>query len=342
MNTLHEGPLLNSNGTLMETGRATALVKHYDRNRVKGRLLRLKEWDYYLIYNDCFGLALTIADNAYMGLMSASFLDFKKSFECTASPMFWFPFGRTNLPSSSSAGNSCKAQKGVFFSFCVEDGQRHLEVHLDRFGPDKSSFDCDLLLNEEPQDSMVIATPFAEKNTAFYYNQKIIGMRAQGSVRCLGQSYLFEPTNSFGLLDWGRGVWTYESTWYWAAGMGMLDGHLTGFSIGYGFGDDRAASENMIFFDGKAHPFDRVQFQIPQKDGCDDFLAPWTVCSTDDRFTMDFVPAFDRSACTDLKLLLSDQHQVFGYFTGYMRLNDGTILKLNNFLGFAEKVHNKW
>lgn len=35
--------------------------------------MRLKEWDYYLISNGHIAVALTIADNSYMGLDSISF-----------------------------------------------------------------------------------------------------------------------------------------------------------------------------------------------------------------------------------------------------------------------------
>jgi len=342
MNMLQEGPLLNTDGSLSEAGRATSLIKLYDKNRVKNRLLRLKEWDYYLIHNKHFGIALTIADNAYMGLVSASFLNFEEKTEHTMSPMFWFPFGKTNLPESSRQGNTQKVCKGADFCFSVNNGTRHLQAHIDSFGEDHTPFDCDILLSEEPVDSMVIATPFPDKRTAFYYNQKIIGMRAHGKVSCFGRDYRFDRADSFGLLDWGRGVWVYESTWYWAAAMGMLNGHLVGFNLGYGFGDTSAASENMIFCDGKAHPFDKIHFDIPQKGSGDDFLSLWTIRSNDGRFSMNFLPLFDRAACTDLRILLSDQHQVFGLFTGFMLLDDGTRLDLNDFLGFAEKVHNKW
>ena len=42
--------------------------------------LRLKEWDYYYIGNDRCGVALTIADNGYMGLDSISLLNFETVF----------------------------------------------------------------------------------------------------------------------------------------------------------------------------------------------------------------------------------------------------------------------
>ena len=40
--------------------------------------------------------------------------------------------------------------------------------------------------------------------------------------------------------------------------------------------------------------------------------------------------------------MIAHSHQVFGLFSGTLVLNDGTVIKLKNKLGFAEKVHNKW
>ena len=50
----------------------------------------------------------------------------------------------------------------------------------------------------------------------------------------------------------------------------------------------------------------------------------------------------DRASCTDVKLIKSDQHQVFGLFTGKAVLDDGTVIEVCDFPGFAEKVENKW
>jgi len=41
-------------------------------------------------------------------------------------------------------------------------------------------------------------------------------------------------------------------------------------------------------------------------------------------------------------VLGSNQHQVFGRFTGTATLDDGTVLQVKDLLGFAEKVANKW
>ena len=130
--------------------------------------------------------------------------------------------------------------------------------------------------------------------------------------------------------------------WYWGSASGLVDGVDFGFNIGYGFGDTSAATENMLFYAGKAHKLSQVTFEIPMKDGKEDYLKPWTFTSDDHRFEMQFTPIIDRASCTDVKLICSDQHQVFGRFTGQAVLDDGEIIDVKDMIGFAEKVHNKW
>jgi hypothetical protein len=339
---LTPGPLLDTEGRLAESGYSTRQVRTYDRKAVRACGIRIKEWDYYAVFNHDFGIALTIDDNSYMGLVSASFLDLAGRLEKTVSPMFLLPFGKTGLPPSSSSGTTRKNLKNASFSFTHVPEGRRLQAKMDAFDSG-TPFLCDILLTEEPRDSMVIATPFPKDPHAFYYNQKIIGMRASGTVQCFGKKWLFDPSCSFGLLDWGRGVWTYRNTWYWGAGMGEQDGHVIGFNLGYGFGDTSAASENMVFIDGIAHKLAGVTFEIPLcQDGADDFLSPWKITSDDGRFEGVFTPTLDRASCTDLKLICSDQHQVFGRFSGTAVLDDGQKVEIKDLTGFAEKVRNKW
>ena len=335
------GPLLNTSGDLLEPGYATALIRSYDRKAVKASKLRIKEWDYYLITNDRYGVALTIDDNGYMGMLSASVLDFGSRTETTVSPMFWLPMGKTGMPSSSAAGDVRKELKHASGSYEHVPNGRRLRFRIDRFRSGLP-FTCDILLTEEPHDSMVIATPF-DKPKHFYYNQKIIGMRASGYFAIGEEQIELDPKQTFGLLDWGRGVWTYRNTWYWSAAQGEVDGHVFGFNLGYGFGNTSAASENMLFCDGKAHKLNRVDFGIPnKKDGTDDLFSPWHFTDDKSRMDLTFTPILDRASKTDVLVICSDQHQVFGRFNGTVRLDDGHEIRLKDFLGFAEKVYNKW
>lgn len=333
--------LLDENGHLIEVGYAKSLILDYDRNMIKAGKTRIKEWDYYLIYNDDYGVALTIDDNSYMALDSISLLDFKNKTEITKSPMKAFTFGKRNFPKTSDEGSIAVKEKGYEISFIHNGDHRILKFHMDDF-KDGKPIDGEIKLLTNPGDSMVIVTPYKEAKDHFYYNQKILCMPARGMVTYDGKEYKFHEKNSFGLLDWGRGVWTYKNTWYWGAGQGEVNGHLFGFNIGYGFGDTSAASENMLFYDNIAHKLSKVSFNIPMKDGKEDYLSPWTFTSDDGRFEMDFVPIMDRASNTDFIVLGSNQHQVFGKFTGTAILDNGTKIHIKDFMGFAEKVANKW
>ena len=332
------GKLLDANGNLAEKGYNVALTKEYNRADIRKRATRIKEWDYYLIYNDNMAVALTIADNGYMGMLSVSVIDFARPTERTKSVMTFLPLGKFHLPQSSAVGDIHYESKRVKVDFCHIDGGRELKFFMKNFRG-KDDISVSFTLTNEPKDSMVIATPFS-KPKHFYYNQKIIGFSASGKYTIGDKEIVLD--NARGLLDWGRGVWTYRNTWYWGAAMGCVNGKEFGFNIGYGFGDTSAASENMLFYDGKAHKLENVVFNISTINGRDDYMSPWTFTSSDGRLEMDFVPIINRSANADIGIICSKQNQVFGRFSGKAILDDGTELKIDNLLGFAEKVYNKW
>ena len=344
------GPLLDDEGRLAQLGYATSLMLDYDRKRIKASPLRIKEWDYYLVNDDEFAVALTIGDMGYAALVSASLLDFTQGTFTTQSTMDLLPLGKLGLPHTSTCGVTSYEDKRASMAFEVADGMRRLAVTFDDF-LDGQTLRAEFVLDQEPRDSMVIATPWAEDGTAFYYNQKIIGMRAIGTVELGDLRHDFADESSFGLLDWGRGVWTHDNTWYWSAAQGRQNEHLVGFNLGYGFGDTSAASENMLFVDGVAHKLGRVDFGIPERSATArsrnrsigeryDLMSPWHITDDEGRVDLVFAPQIDRCDYMDFKVVASDQHQAFGLFSGTFVLDDGSKLAIEGLRGFAEAVHN--
>lgn len=331
-----EQKLLNADGSIAECGWSRRQLQTYERGAIRAPKFRIKEWDYYLVLNKDFAAAFTISDDGYVGLQSVSFLDFTKPWEHTETILDAFPMGKLHLPKNSSTGNCVYESKRLNLKFLLEKGARRIVCDFKKFDGEKD-FTCDIRLQQPDMDTMVIATPWQKKH-AFYYNQKINCMRAEGWVRYDGKTYEFNPQTDFGTLDWGRGVWTYDNTWYWGSGNCDIDGKPFGFNIGYGFGDTSAATENVIFYDGRAHKLDDVTFHIP----ADDYCKPWTFTSSDGRFEMEFEPVIDRSANLDFKVLVSDQHQVFGKMSGTAVLDDGSPIHIKDVMCFAEKVHNRY
>ena len=330
-------PLLDDKGELREPGWSRSMVQRYDRSRIKAPKWRIKEWDYYLVLSDAFAGAFTISDDGYIGLQSVSLLRFgDEPWEHTETVLNAFPMGKLHLPSDSSNCVTEYADKRLQMKFDARDGQRRITCHFDKFCGGKP-FDCDVVLAQPEMDSMVIATPWDKKH-AFYYNQKINCMRASGYMEFDGVRYEFDPAKDFGTLDWGRGVWTYDNTWLWGSGNGDVDGAAFGFNLGYGFGNTSAATENVVFYNGKVHKLDDVTFHIPESG----YMDPWRFTSSDGRFEADFTPVLDRAAKIDFKVLVSDQHQVFGKMDGKAVLDDGSEIRFRDLMCFAEKVHNRY
>lgn len=355
---LDAGPLHADDGSLAVRGWATEPLLSYDRSLIKAPRWRIKEWDYYLVNDDDYAVALTLGDLGYLGMISASVIDFAQGAYKTTSVITPFPLGRFKLPVSSDDGVSTFENARVSFRFEVAGGTRRLSARFANFdGSDDLVFDA--VLDDEPVDSLVIATPWAEDRLAFYYNRKIVALRARGSFKKGLLVHGFSPDTSFGLLDWGRGVWTRDNTWYWGVAQGWQDGRgccepgrnarRFGLNLGYGFGDTSAASENMVFVDGAAHKLHRVDFGVPEKPGAAsarsvadryDLMAPWHVTDDEGRLDLLFTPAIDRADCINALVVRTDQHQVFGTFDGTVTLDDGTPFRIANLRGSAEVVHN--
>ena len=339
-NKLQAGKLLDKYGNLCEAGYANSLVKEYNRNDIKSSKWRIKEWDYYYVGNSKYGVALTIADNSYMSLCSLSYLNFEKPYDITKSVMKWFTFGKTKLPSSSKEGDVFFKSKNVVMSFIHENGKRHLSCLWKKFSKKKEDLRLDLYLEETNKDSIVVATPF-NKEAHFYYNQKINLLRCNGYVK-IGEEILDFNTDTYGVLDWGRGVWTYKNTWFWSSMSGEFEGKKIGFNLGYGFGDTRTHSENIFFFDDKSWKLEDVHFDITfNKHGKDSFMEPWKFRSSSGDINLTFIPIINRHANMNVGIIKSLQNQVFGKFSGYI-IVDGKEYFFTDMLGFAEKVTNRW
>ncbi|MEG2454587.1 MAG: DUF2804 family protein, partial [Clostridia bacterium] len=70
--------LLNEKGNIAEAGFAKEMLWDYRRGDIKASNWRIKEWDYYLISNQHYAVALTIGDNGFAGALSVSIIDFDK------------------------------------------------------------------------------------------------------------------------------------------------------------------------------------------------------------------------------------------------------------------------
>ena len=162
-------------------------------------------------------------------------------------------------------------------------------------------------------------------------------MLAEGLVRYGDKTYEFTPDKSFGLLDWGRGVWPFHNEWFWSNGTGYLGDKLFGFNLGCGFGNTKHATENILFYENTVHKLGEVRFDHEA-----DFMRPWHIYDLEGRLDLTLTPSYDRTTRTKLLWVDNCCHQMFGEFTGTVVLEDGTHLKIENIISFAEHAINNW
>lgn len=335
-------PLLDEQGLIMEPGWARRPIWQYDRSRIAAPAFRVKEWDYYMAVSDGYAAAFTLSDLGYAGLVSVSLINLLERTEHTETILMPPPMGKFGLGVTSAEGNAEFKNRRVHLKYSTWPERRRIQCIFRNF-QDGKTLTADLLMKQPDMDSICIATPWKEKPTAFYYNQKINCMPVKGKVSFDGKDYIFDGKKDMAVLDWGRGVWTYDNIWRWGTCSTWVDGKAFGLNLGYGFSDRSSASENVAFYDGKAHKLSEVTFIIPQDmDGNTQFLQPWTITSNDGRLEGVFEPVLDRNAKIDLKVVVSDQHQVFGYLTGTVLLDDGNALKIREAMTAIEVVHNRY
>ena len=64
---------------------------------------------------------------------------------------------------------------------------------------------------------------------------------------------------------------------------------------------------------------------------------------TDDgRLDLEFVPFLERVAKTNLLVITSAVHQMFGRYRGTVRADDGEVIAIDGLIGFAEEHHARW
>lgn len=337
--------LLDDEGKIKEPGWARTAVWSYNRDKIHAPWFRIKEWDYYLFNTEDFAVAFTISDLGYISLLSASFIDLKNKTEHTESELEVFPRGKKyGLGAKiTDAGASCHTKR-LDMAFSKVEGGRTISVEFRNFDKkNHKDLHAELFVKEPDMESVYIATPWKEKETAFYYNCKMNCLEASGVVTYGSDTYKIEEGTCHGVLDWGRGVWTYDNTWYWGTGSGIVNGELFGFNLGYGFSDRSSASENGFYYKGKIHKLEDVVIDIPRdSSGKYIFMGNWKVTGDNNRLEASFAPILDRSACMDFKVIISDQHQVFGKLTGSVTMDDGEKVEFKDFVCAIEVVRNKY
>ena len=336
------GPLLDKNGRLANVG--WSRLPLLDCNLEQARFyplglfqrFRKKRWDYYAVFTPRRFFSATIADLGYAANIFVYTLDFATG--DLHEEGLVVPLGRgVQLERNSPEGEAVYAGGKALLRFQAGQGERRISVDWPSFHGGRG-IQADISLAVPPgQESMTIVIPIGDRR--FYYNTKINCLPATGRIRYGDDLEELQPETSLGQLDWGRGVWEYSSYWNWASASGFLpDGRTIGLNLGRGFGDLSRATENAIILDGRVHKLGDVAFGYTG----DDYMRSWRFTDDAGRLDLTFTPFKDRIARTNLGIIFSEVHQMFGRYNGRAVLDGGTALEIRDLIGFAEEHRARW
>ncbi len=336
------GPLLSPSGDLAQVGWSRQPILDCNLEAARFYALRplqrfrIKRWDYYAVFTPRRFFSATIADLGYAGNIFVYTVDFQT--HALHEEGLVVPLGRgVVLPRNSTEGDSHFEGSGVRLDFLVRDAERRIMVSWPAFH-DGRGIEADITLSAPPgYESMTIVIPIGKRR--FYYNRKINSLPASGTLRYGDIQETLEPQTCIGSLDWGRGVWEYRSFWNWASASGFLpDGRTVGLNLGCGFGDLSAATENALILANRIHKLDQVRFDYVSGD----YMKPWRFTDNEGRLDLTFTPFLDRTARTNLGIIFSEVHQMFGRYNGRAVADDGEELAIVDLVGFAEEHHARW
>ncbi len=330
-------PLLDDNGNLAAWGWARRGLMTYNRSAIPAkRQARVKEWEHYTIMSPRFTVGVTIVQLGPLVSGSAELIDYQAGTTRSASFINMAAVDRAILP-ADPYGKTRLSKGDDFVSLAFADKRRTIEFRFAKTAMAPAMAGT-VELDDDPQgDSVAITRPFAGEGE-FFYENKIFGMPATGTVTVDEQTYELPKGDAWAIYDWGRGIWPHESQWFWGQAAGKVGGRRVAINLGHGYGDDARGTCNAILVDGKLHKLDVVDCQFDAADR----MQPWQFTSNDNRLTLTFRPTYQQHMKQDFGLISAELFKIHGYYSGTLVLDDGTRLEVKDLLGFAEHMKQKW
>ncbi|MFI1953526.1 DUF2804 domain-containing protein [Streptomyces xinghaiensis] len=336
---------------------------------------RTKRWEYWCVTTPTHLVAVTVADIDYLGLGSVYFLEYGRGNgrdgdgagtgpggggragagslgtvrrEISRTALLPLAHG-VRLPHSlgggtggtgGTGGNGGDGERG---EAAVAAGPVRIGMRRERDGTRlrfrcrtaEGPLDGDLFVAMPPgHETMSVVIPWNDRR--FQYTSKHTARPAEGTVRIGGTAYDFQ--GGWGVLDHGRGRWPYDTRWNWGAASGSTDGRVVGLQFGGRWTAGTGMTENALCVDGRLTKIgEELEWHY------DDFGEPWTIRTPgSDAVDLSFTPFHVREDRTNTGVILNDTHQSFGHYTGTVRADGGTRIRVEGLLGWAEQVRMRW
>jgi hypothetical protein len=306
------------------------------RCNLSGSWGRKKRWDYWAVTTNSYLFSVTYANLDYLGLVVAQFLHFETG--RLLERLVYLPLAPGFSQAETVAGADIH-YRGLGITLHIAEQRDGTRLQVAFRTLTGVSVNADLLVSM-PTGHQTLGVVIPWSDTRFQYTSKHNTRPAHGRVIVDGRIYRFDGKNgAYGCLDYGRGIWPYDTVWNWASASGRQDGQVVGLQLGGKWTDGTGMNENALCIGGRLHKLGDLDFQYDRRD----FSSPWQIRSRDSsRIDLRFTPFYERSSRLDLGIASTEIHQLFGRFEGTVADDDGHRLTIRDLIGWAEEHRARW
>ncbi len=300
--------------------------------RLKG--MQLREWQAFQMGNAQYFIMVAIYNAKKLSL--AQFIFYNK--ETKEKWRYERKVPTWSLQVPNSLYETTAHYKGKQFllhaSHNIDAQLLNLRVQIEQFGalPNVKGFFSGTH-DVERYEPMVVCMPFSEKRAM--YSHKCL-MPLKGELSIGEQHIVFDPTDSFLIIDDHKGYYPFPTIYDWVTGAGhQADGSLIGFNLT----DNQVISqeqynENGLWLDGKLHPLPPIKVLRPQGVKND-----WTIKDKYGMVDLVFTPVIHTAVDVNLLLFRSKYQGPYGYFNGYLMDQNGVKVAIKDMFGMGEDFY---
>ena len=360
------GPLLSlQTGQLIDHGWARYPLKEFNIEDVKMPFMNrfftlkfnIKKWDFISIMTKKFVILLAIADVGYLGNTFIHIYDLESNHKYFIDKDI-LPF---NIPKFHPS--SCNFTMSEEFKYETTDYLLSYKDDPENSSPNSTilrrrvAFSAKLgentvkgiftISKPKTQEDIVMLSPLSDDSKRFFYNVKSYTMPVKGELDLNGLKVIFSEGISNAGMDYGRGIWNYNTFWLWGSGNGFLpDGRRFGLNLGGGFQsyNKSNATEDSAFIDGKIIKLNVARYEFDEEEI--EFLNNWTFKTElqegPGSCNIEFKRKHINLKKIDFHVLKSQLKQYFGSYSGWVVDENNNKIEFEDIVGLAEAHRARW
>lgn len=242
------------------------------------------------------------------------------------------------LSNSPFKGDVTYQQGDTHFEFVnIDSSTKRVKVSFPSL-----AIEAEFEFKRNPNDEVLtLFDPLNEDASRWFVTEKIPYV-VNGSIKFDSKVQVLK--NATGMMDWGRGLWTYQTEWIWANAVGWKNQNRVGINLGsLQRGSNSLASEDCIFYNERVIKLGTMKVELDRTD----LLKPWKIISINSEprssygyAEVSFIPEVVHPVRTNLLIAKVELFNVYGVFQ-VKAMFEGKELEFE-VRGFAEVASHRW